>query len=985
MVSSRITISPNGGAGSARAGGLVCFLLSLRLLPGYLPVREMSTATHVPLFALLMVSVCAVPAAHGATFYVSPAGQDDGPGGVEQPFRTLEAARDAVRALPVKGGHTVYLRGGTYSRSATFTLSAEDSGRPGRPNVYATLSNETAVVTGSLAVSPESIDRTIDPDILERIPGAARASIVSIDYRDLGLAVFDRAVRQARPPDIYWDGEPMRLARWPNEGYLKTGKIVRTGSVPRNWRPDMAHRKEYVPPEERDDPPLGGIFEYEGTRPVRWSRASGIRMKGFWKVDWYTEVLTVKSIDTEARHIETVEPHLYGIVADRRYYVFDLPEELDAPGEFYVDRDARRLYLYPFPGDGAAPAVHITRLEDALFAVNQASNVVLRGVELGMSGGDLVRISGGRDNLVAGCRLRHAGGRAVGIHGGLRHGVVSCDVDTVHGGITITGGDRKTLTPGGHYARNNRVRNYSRYGATYTPAISVRGVGNVAAHNEISDGSHTAMQFGGNEHVIEYNEFHDVCRESDDMGAAYSGRNVTYRGNVFRYNYFHDIQSTVPSRVGTMGLYFDDQISGTTVFGNVFRNVPIGVFVNGGRDNVVANNLFVDVPMSVRLSAWGLHPIGVGNFATHGYGTLMNPHSMGPPEVAYNEPPYTRYHHLADILEDEPCWPKYNRVSDNLLYRSGDLVLSMAEEEGRKTKIRGDNRLEEGLHLDREPDLRGATLYHLVAGEPERIRATCPAFEPLPLSEMGLQFDVYRKRLTCRPPVLTPTGGRAYREAVVRMGPSIVRRNGEAGVIRYTTDGSDPGPGSVAYEGPVTLARSCTVKARVFPADATRWDLSPVATAEFVVDSLAYLGNLVPVDADGHGGLEVNADYHGETAVSIAGTAYTNSLLVCPRGSTGFGHVTYDLRELPVFRRFTAVIGIEDFVEERGSCEFIVEGLVNGTWEERYRSPVLRGGDTGVPVDVDVSGFEQLRLKTTIAGDNGYSDHALWAEPLLHP
>ncbi|MBQ8080221.1 MAG: hypothetical protein IJ236_09740 [Oscillospiraceae bacterium] len=44
-------------------------------------------------------------------FYVSPDGSDAGDGSAEAPFRTLEAARDAVRGAG--GNVTVYLHGGT--------------------------------------------------------------------------------------------------------------------------------------------------------------------------------------------------------------------------------------------------------------------------------------------------------------------------------------------------------------------------------------------------------------------------------------------------------------------------------------------------------------------------------------------------------------------------------------------------------------------------------------------------------------------------------------------------------------------------------------------------------------------------------------------------------------------------------------------------------------------------------------------------------
>ena len=77
-------------------------------------VASVAIRAAVPGAAILsMGSGCAV----GATFYVSPDGDDANPGSVDRPFATLEAARDAIRQMKMADkfpadGVTVYLRGG---------------------------------------------------------------------------------------------------------------------------------------------------------------------------------------------------------------------------------------------------------------------------------------------------------------------------------------------------------------------------------------------------------------------------------------------------------------------------------------------------------------------------------------------------------------------------------------------------------------------------------------------------------------------------------------------------------------------------------------------------------------------------------------------------------------------------------------------------------------------------------------------------------
>src|SRR5690242_3359399 len=78
--------------------------------------------------------------AGGATFYVSPDGNDTWSGTVadanagrtDGPFATPARARDAVRAArrggKAAGGATVHLRGGTYALTEPLVLTPEDSG-----------------------------------------------------------------------------------------------------------------------------------------------------------------------------------------------------------------------------------------------------------------------------------------------------------------------------------------------------------------------------------------------------------------------------------------------------------------------------------------------------------------------------------------------------------------------------------------------------------------------------------------------------------------------------------------------------------------------------------------------------------------------------------------------------------------------------------------------------------------------------------------
>jgi hypothetical protein len=133
--------------------------------------------------------------------------------------------------------------------------------------------------------------------------------------------------------------------------------------------------------------------------------------------------------------------------------------------------------------------------------------------------------------------------------------------------------------------------------------VLLSGVGLRASHNLIHDHPHCAILFDGNEHLIEFNEIHHIALETGDVGAIYAGRDWTCRGNCIRHNFIHH---TGGVGMGSMGVYMDDCVSGTEVFGNVFYKVQRAMFIGGGRDHRVQNNLFVNCDPAVQVDGRGL-------------------------------------------------------------------------------------------------------------------------------------------------------------------------------------------------------------------------------------------------------------------------------------------------------------------------------------------------------------------------------------------
>lgn len=580
------------------------------------------------------------------TLHVAPDGADANPGTRDRPFATLERARDEIRALKKaqglpKGGVAVELAGDLYERAKPLELGAEDSGTADAPIVYRARKGAKARISGGRTLS--GWKPVTDKAVLDRLEPAARGKVVQAELKALGVA--DLGGVNANRLELFFNDRPMTLARWPNEGFVKITGLVEPDTV--NVRGTKGSKT--------------GRFLYEGDRPRRWAGEKEPWVHGYWFWDWSDQRQAVESIDVEKRVIAVKPPyHGYGYRVGQWFYAFNLFSEIDQPGEWYVDREAGVLYFWP-PSDIAAGRA-VVSVAESLVVMKGVSHVALRGFTLEACRGTAVNIEGGAHCTIAACTLRNLGGTAVRIADAVDSRVVGCDIyETGDGGIILSGGDRKSLTPARLAAENNHIHHYGRWNRMYKSAIQLSGVGNAARHNLIHNAPHMAIGFSGNDHSIEFNEIHSVCHESNDAGAIYAGRNWTMRGTAVRHNYLHHINGFEGR--GCVGVYLDDMFCGTDIVGNVFYKVTRAAFIGGGRDCTVANNLFVDCPRALHIDSRALgwakpHTDGWVKEATE-KGTHLG--------IRFKEPPYsTRYPQLVNILDDEPYAPKGNVVERNI-------------------------------------------------------------------------------------------------------------------------------------------------------------------------------------------------------------------------------------------------------------------------------------------------------------------------------
>jgi len=674
---------------------------------------------------LLLAVLCWLAVVRGSAqtvkFYVAPNGNDNWSGRLpapnakrtDGPFATLYKARDAIRQLKQagkfpKGGVIVEVQGGVYELPQPLELTAEDSGTPDAPITYRARTGETVRLLGGKRIT--NWRKVTDPFVLSRLDESVREKVWQADLKALGITDFGSPAGGGL--ELFFNDEPMTLARYPNEGFMRIVDVV-----------------------EYDGHQIHGIkgskvgrFYYEGDRPKRWIGEKDVWLHGYWFWDWSDQRHRLKSIDPEKRILEVEPPyHYYGYRKGQWFYAYNILAELDSPGEWYLDRETGTLYFYP-PSD-IQKGEAIVSVLSTLLTMKDVSHVRWEGFVMEGVRGTVVTISGGNDVRIVGCVIRNSGGYAVRVDGGTNHAVISCDIYGMgEGGISLSGGDRKTLTPANHLAENNHIHHYARWHRMYRPAIALNGVGNKARHNFIHDAPHQAIAFSGNDHLIEFNRIERVCLESNDAGAIYSGRDWTWRGTVIRFNLFRDI--TGFQNKGCMGVYLDDMLCGTTVFGNIFVRVTRAAFIGGGRDNIVENNIFVDCEPAVHVDARAM------GWASYHVGTTLTERLKA---VPYQQPPWSeRYPQLVNILDDEPAAPKGNIIRRNICI--GGRWMNI---EGKaKPYVRVEDNL---VGDDAESALMDARKGDF------RLRPQSPAaklgFKPIPFERIGLYRDKWRAKL----------------------------------------------------------------------------------------------------------------------------------------------------------------------------------------------------------------------------------------------
>ena len=638
----------------------------------------------------------------------------------------MERARAAVHSLKQDAGLppdgvTVWIHGGEYAMGSTFELGPDDGGEPNRPVVFRTVEGKEVRLVGGRSLPAKAFQPVSAPEIFQRLDAAARPHVLRADLRALGITNYgtfpDQFSGAASVPELFCNDQRMTLARWPNDDWAEFSKVIESGPAP--WR------------NHASDKP--GAFTYDGDRPARWLSAPAAWLQGYWCFDWSSETIRVQNIDTNEHRITLAKQHHYGLGSGnrgpRRFFAVNLLEELDHPGEYFIDRDSGGLFFWP-PSSLRGARVVLSTLTQPVIALRNVSHVTLRGLTVEACAGNGIEIKGGRNDSIVACRVRNTGMDGVVVEGGTQHRVVACDIfDTGTAGLKIGGGDRKTLTPSGHEAVNNHIHDVSRRQRTHAYHVHLDGVGVRLAHNLLNDGPHQAIGLAGNDHLIEFNEIHHTGMETDDCGSFYMGRNPSERGSAQRYNFWHHIGSTRSH--GSCAVYFDDGAGGQTVFGNIFYRAAGGsfgaVFSHGGHDNTVRNCIFIECPLALGSAPWNDKM-----WKEYLTGELWQEKLLK--DVDITKPPYAdRYPELKSFMEFAGE-PRRNHARANLIVNC-------------RAVQTGNWDVTDGLVTDSDPGFVNAAKLDFRLRNDSAAFAKMPGFEKIPFEQIGLQRDEFRRHV----------------------------------------------------------------------------------------------------------------------------------------------------------------------------------------------------------------------------------------------
>lgn len=664
--------------------------------------------------------------------YVSPIGADMNNGSAEKPFATIQRAVAEVRKLINDGltaPVTVYFHGGNYAASG-IELTSADSGTEQYPIKYCAYGDGEVVFTNGKILSSDSFEN-VSGEASERLCDDARKNVLVCDLKKYGIALNEcgnlyditdesAAVKNKGTYEIFLNDRRMRVAKYPNNDFLFIEDVC-----------DDTDEEARIFMENYDGGKVLVIDSEANEHVKKWKNPELACMHGYFYWDWSDDSTEVVRFDTSLSRAYAKNIAGYGVRKGGYYYFYNVFEELDEPGEYYIDKENLLLYIYPME-DIAATTVMLSLMEKPILTAQNIEYVTFDGITFKGASADGIRINGNHCSMIN-CKMLDIYNWALRLQGD-NNTIYGCDVShTGWGGISVCGGNNTTLTASGNVIENTYVHDWSEVKLTAGAGIELCGCGNIARHNELARTSQMAIYYNGNDHLIEYNYIHDVVQQSNDAGAIYGGREWGGYGDILRYNIIENVGN---EKYTPVGIYWDDCQSGQTAYGNIIKNATGKAFlIGGGRDNVVKNNMMIESEYPMLFDERGIE----GVVANGWYGGALKGGNNWPlfnMTLAKSEIWRKRFPTLADVNDDfdhpeDPNFapnPSRAQIKNNVCVCSNDYGFFVAP----TVKKLGT--------VENNPVFASESECFVADGSYElkpEVKALLPEFEAIPVAEIG--------------------------------------------------------------------------------------------------------------------------------------------------------------------------------------------------------------------------------------------------------
>lgn len=531
---------------------------------------------------------------------VSPDGNDENEGTLASPLKTVDKAKELMKALSGNEAATVWFREGTYVIDKEIEFTSSD-----KENVtYRSYPGEKVIFSGAKEIS----------GFTETEINGVKAFVT--DYEINSDEDYFRALfkgNKSLPRSIY-----------PKEGMLKVADPAESEAIAGSHAPDFFTHSLAFYGHKSD------VLDFANEKDVE------VKVMHFW----CDEHLPVYSVDASTGRIETTIASSMRIRIDDNYIFENVKEALSLPGEWYLDRNEEKLYYIPEEGDTAENTVLYAGINEKLLSLTNTDGISFQGIDFMNTGWDYVNgthtgiifpeshplyknieygtahpqaafevpaainVTSSQEINFTDCRFENVSYTALKFDKAATDcDVTSCLFNNIGANAIFIHGD--FVVPASTQRINIRDCHISYYGRIFNNAIGIlltHAYDCELSNNEIHDGWYTGVSVGWSwgyadnstdKIKIKDNLIYNIGNGwLSDMGGIYTlgvQPNSEITGNIVHavgcdegaYGY------------GGWGIYLDEGTSGMLVENNLVYDCSSQTFhQHYGKDNIIKNNIF---------------------------------------------------------------------------------------------------------------------------------------------------------------------------------------------------------------------------------------------------------------------------------------------------------------------------------------------------------------------------------------------------------